>query len=380
MAEGSLVYRSHRAPDVRSVERAEEWDEFMLSAPEGNLLQSFRWGDFKARYGWTVERLMANAEGGATAAQVFWRHTPLGPLAYVPRGPVSQPSGHLASSQALLEALHRSAHTRKAIMLKVEPNSPDPTPWPALGLRPSSQTFQPQATLKVDLAQSMDVLSMRQHRKTRYNIRLAARKGVTVRERGLDALPIFYQLAAETGQRHGIAMRSEGYYRDLLEVLEGKAYLLLAEHEEDTLSGILVARFGREVIYLYGASSGLKRNLMSTYLLQWEAMRRAQEQGAASYDLWGVPAAVAEDMADEGDEGQLPAARAHQQGDLWGVYRFKRGFGGSFHLYSGAYDYVYRPLAYGLWGWGLPRVRRFLPGFLWRLAGQERPQQGDDNA
>ncbi|MBI2887196.1 MAG: peptidoglycan bridge formation glycyltransferase FemA/FemB family protein [Chloroflexi bacterium] len=362
MTTGPAASHLAEAPGLRRIERAAEWDDFVASSPEGHLLQSSRWGDLKARYGWTVERLMAAAGGGVAGAQVFWRRTPLGPLAYVPRGPVVQPAGHLEAGRALLEALHRLARSRRAPFLKVEPNSGDPAPWPALGLRPSLHTFQPRATLLLDLTEDLETLRMRQLAKTRYNTGLAARKGVQVRRGSVADIPAFFKLVEETGHRNVFAVRSMAYYRDMLEVMGDQAELLLATHEGDLLAGIIAVRFGPEAIYLYGGSAGLKRNLMPTYLLQWEAIRRAREQGMARYDLWGVPPEVAEEAEALAEERpfRLPVARDHQDGDLWGVYRFKRGFGGQIQLYCGAYDYVYSPIAHGLWERVLPHVRGWL--------------------
>ncbi|MBI4497695.1 MAG: peptidoglycan bridge formation glycyltransferase FemA/FemB family protein [Chloroflexi bacterium] len=346
---------------VQLVERAAEWDEFIASAPDGHLLQSYRWGEFKARYGWLPECLLVRAEGGTAAAQVLWRRTPLGAVAYLPRGPVAQPAGHEGATRALLAAVHRRARARGALFLKVEPNSNDPAPLPLLGFRPSAQTVQPCATLMVDLAADLETISSRQHSKTRYNIRLAAKKGVRVRRGDHQDVPTFYRLMEETSRRDGFAVHTQAYYRDVLEVLGDQAELLLAEHEGEVLAGIIVGTFQREAIYLYGASTAHKRNLMPTYLVQWEAMRRAHEAGCVRYDLWGVPAdlaAVAE-AGSEGDEA-LPALREHQRGDLWGVYRFKRGFGGKLVGYCGAYDYVYHPSRYWLWQHAVPRVLAWL--------------------
>lgn len=345
-------------PNVRRVERAEEWDAALRQLPQAHLLQSFRWGELKARYGWTVERLLAEADGGMAAAQVLWRTTPLGPFAYVPRGPVLHPPGHDQAAQALLQALHHSARKRRAVFVKLEPHSTDPAPWPQFGFRATAQSVQPRATLVLPLTEGLDALRRRQHHKTRYNIGLAARRGVRIRTGDLADVPAFFRLMEETGRRDGFAIRPERYFYDMLALLGDQVELLLAEHEGDLLAGIIVGKFGQEAIYLYGASAGHKRNLMPTYLLQWEAIRRAQEQGFARYDFWGIPEEVANEPPISDDA--LPLPRAHQRGDLWGVYRFKRGFGGQVLLYCGALDYVYRPLPYVLWQRALPLVRRVL--------------------
>ena len=336
-----------------------EWDGLVSSVPDGHLLQCYRWGELKARYGWTVERF-GTREGSTAAAQVLWRPTPLGPIGYIPRGPALGDPRDLTAASVLMETIHEAARSRRAILLKVEPNTADPAPWPALGFRPSRLTFQPQATLIVDLVPDLDTIRRGQHPKARYNTGLAARRGVSVRTGGLEDLPAFFRLTSVTGMRDGFAIRSQAYFRDMLALLGHQAALLLAEHEGDLIAGILVARFNQEAIYLYGASGEEKRNLMPNHLLQWEAMRAARFDGCTQYDLWGIPNELAT-LAVEGAGGdELPEPQPHQRGDLWGVYRFKRGLGGRLRSYAGAYDYVYNPPAYWLWERALPHLRRLL--------------------
>jgi len=342
-----------------------EWDGHVARSPNGHLLQSYRWGELKARHGWSVDRFVAQTATGTAAAQVLWRRTPLGPLAYVPRGPaIESPE----AGRVLLNAVHETARVRRAIFLKVEPNGPDPAPWHDLGFHPSQLTFQPRATLMVDLLADLDAIRARLHPKWRYNAGLAARKGVTVRHGAPSDLPAFFRLSELTGARDGFGTRSLAYYRDIMEVLGSQAELLLAEHEGELLAGILVASFNDEAIYLYGASGNAKRSLMPNHLLQWEAICDAKARGFARYDLWGVPPDLAALSRDGATGDDLPEAREGRRGDLWGVYRFKRGFGGRLQLYAGAYDYVYNPAAYWLWEKALPLARRVLtipgaPGF-----------------
>lgn len=351
------VQAGAHAPHVRVVSDEKEWDGYVALAPDGHLLQSHRWGELKARYGWSVDRFVVEASGGIAAAQVLWRRTPLGPLAYIPRGPaVTDPK----AAEQLIESIHEVARLRNAIFLKIEPNDMDPAPWPALGFRPSHLTFQPKATLLVDLVSDLETIRSRQHPKWRYNAVLAVRKGVTVRRGGPEDMAAFFQLSEITGARDAFATRSLAYYRDIMGVLDHQAALLLAEHEGELLAGVLVATFNQEAIYLYGASGNRKRNLMPNHLLQWEAICDARERGFARYDLWGVPPELTS-LAHDGAQGDnLPEPRQGQRGDLWGVYRFKRGFGGRLQLYAGAYDYVYNPAAYWLWEKALPLARRVL--------------------
>jgi lipid II:glycine glycyltransferase (peptidoglycan interpeptide bridge formation enzyme) len=340
---------------------AAEWDALVTAAPDGHLLQSYAWGEFKARHGWEVQRFRAEAGGGFAAAQVLWRESPLGAMGYIPRGPVVVPPTNEEALRDLMFAVHREGRARKAVFLKAEPNARDPGPLPRLGFRTSVQTVQPRCTLIIDLRQSLEAIRSRQHSKTRYNIQLAARKGVRVIKGGPDDVPTFCSLMMETGERDGFAARTPSYYEDAIRLLGDRVDLLLAEHEGDVIAGLLLTRFNGEAIYLYGASSSHKRNLMATYLLQWEAISRAREQGMQRYDFWAVPpelAPEADALAEsDGSADKLPPFREHESGaDLWGVYRFKRGFGGKLVAYSGAYDYVYSSARYQLWQHMVPRA------------------------
>ena len=323
-----------------------------MSAAGGHLLQSWAWGELKVQFGWGVERVAA----GAACAQVLFRAAPggLGSLAYVPRGPAAD-FGDGAGVRALLEAIRPSARKRRAICLKVEPNCEE-TPalegaLRAMAFRPSPQTVQPRRTILVDLEGTPETVLERMKQKTRYNIRLAERKGVTIRAGTEADLPAFYQLMEITAERDRFAVHSEAYYTAAHRLLvpAGQGRLLLAEHEGRLLAGLVAIAFGDTACYMYGASSDEGRNLMPTYLLQWEAMRWARELGCRWYDLWGVP--------DE-EEAVLEAQFADRSDGLWGVYRFKRGFGGRLVRTAGAWDLVYAPLRYRMYEMALRWLER----------------------
>lgn len=323
-----------------------------MSAAGGHLLQSWAWGELKVQFGWGVERVAA----GAACAQVLFRAAPggLGSLAYVPRGPAAD-FGDGAGVRALLEAIRPSARKRRAICLKVEPNCEE-TPalegaLRAMAFRPSPQTVQPRRTILVDLEGTPETVLERMKQKTRYNIRLAERKGVTIRAGTEADLPAFYQLMEVTAERDRFAVHSEAYYTAAHRLLvpAGQGRLLLAEHEGRLLAGLVAMAFGDTACYMYGASSDEGRNLMPTYLLQWEAMRWARELGCRWYDLWGVP--------DE-EEAVLEAQFADRSDGLWGVYRFKRGFGGRLVRATGAWDLVYAPLRYRMYEMALRWLER----------------------
>ena len=173
--------------------------------------------------------------------------------------------------------------------------------------------------------------------KTRYNIRLAGKKGVTVRP--WDDLEAFHRMLLLTGGRDGFGVHSLEYYRRAYDLLHPKdmGEILVAEYEGKALAALFVARQGTRAYYLYGASSDEERSRMPAYILQWEAMKWAKERGCEEYDLWGVP--------DE-EEATLEAGFEKRSDGLWGVYRFKRGFGGQLQRAAQALDRVYQPLLY----------------------------------
>jgi lipid II:glycine glycyltransferase (peptidoglycan interpeptide bridge formation enzyme) len=173
--------------------------------------------------------------------------------------------------------------------------------------------------------------------KTRYNIRLAEKKGVTVR--AWHDLESFHKMMLATGGRDGFGVHSYEYYKRAYELMHAKhmCEVFVAEYEGKSLAALFVARNGNRAYYLYGASTDEERNRMPTYLLQWEAMRWAKAQRCTEYDFWGVP--------DE-DEATLEANFEKRHDGLWGVYRFKRGFGGELKRAVQAMDKVYNPLLY----------------------------------
>lgn len=327
------------------------WNEVTAKLPGSHVLQSFEWGEFKARYGWKPTRLLFE-EGGQVraAASVLCRQLPRLPLRvmYVPKGPLLDYSdGQLLSH--VLASLEDLARAQRAIFVKIDPDVDleENTVVEILrdrGWRPSSEQVQFRNTILIDLQRSEDELLANMKAKTRYNIRLARRRGVKVRVGSLEDLPLFYEMYAETGRRDNFIIRPFAYYRDAWGAFIGAelARLFLAEYEGEPLAGLIAFRFGQRAWYMYGASTRKHRNLMPNHLLQWEAIRWAKNEGCTIYDMWGAP-----DVLDESDP-------------LWGVYRFKEGFGGQFVRHIGAYDYPVSRLLYWLYTVLMPRYLDFL--------------------
>lgn len=325
-----------------------EWNEFLAAYPDAHLLQTAAWGNLKSAFGWQTERLVVDSDGGFTGAQVLFRRLPLGfSLAYIGKGPVGagcSPDSlvdqhQLTGGRPFWTAVDELCRRRRVVFLKVEPDiwqaSPD-SEVPA-GFRLSPHTIQPPRTLVIDLRGEEDQLLARMKQKTRYNIRLALRKGIVVR-RSAD-LTAFYRLMQVTGSRDGFGVHSLNYFQQAYDLFhpQGQCELLMAEYEGEPLAGLMVFARGRRAWYFYGASSDAHRERMPAYLLQWEAMRWARAQDCQVYDLWGVP---------DAEETVLEAHFTEKSEGLWGVYRFKRGFGGDLKRSPGPWDRVYNPLAY----------------------------------
>jgi lipid II:glycine glycyltransferase (peptidoglycan interpeptide bridge formation enzyme) len=192
----------------------------------------------------------------------------------------------------------------------------------------SSDQIQFRNTVWIDLSKNLDILQAEMKQKTRYNVRLASKKGVTVRIASMDELPLLYKIYAQTAVRDGFTIRNEQYYLNVWKkfINHGLCDVLVAEVEGEITAGLVLFYFGEKAYYVYGMSTNTHRNSMSTYLIQWEAILRAKKRGKKIYDLWGAP-----DVLNESDS-------------MWGVYRFKRGLGGEFVSTIGAWDFVGRPV------------------------------------
>ena len=336
--------------------------------PNPHVLQGWEWGEFKSRWGWQPTRLLwQDADGKpAAAAQVLRRAIPKTPwsMLYVSKGPIWDYT-NLSLTKQVLADLESYARQQKALFIKIDPDVPlafDPAdaaphaPGQAVkellqrrGWRYSPQQIQFKNTVLIDLRPSEEELLAAMKSKWRYNIRLARRKGVVVQQGGVEDLENFYQLYAVTGQRNGFLIRPKAYYFDLWrqylsQTSASKATLLLARVNNTPVAGLILFHFGKTAWYLYGASDNKHRNLMPNHLLQWEAIRLAKAAGRHTYDMWGAP-----DVFDESDS-------------MWGVYKFKLGFGGMTRQGLGAYDYPVHALKYQAYIKFLPRLLAILKG------------------
>lgn len=316
---------------------ADVWEKFVEKHPEAHLLQTRAWGELKAAFGWEAIHVI----NGDSGALLLIRRLVIGQsIAYLPKGPIG------LFTPDLLRELIEISRKLKAVFLKIEPDLFDDAHQEIVpeGLTQArvvrTATIQPQRTIVLPIDGSENTWLGRMKQKTRYNINLAEKKGVVVHpSRDIKA---FYQMMLTTGERDGFGIHTEAYYQRAFDLFHpsDKCVLLMAYYLDTPLAGLMTFAHGERSWYLYGASNNLERNRMPAYLLQMESLRWAASKGCTVYDLWGIP---------DHDEAELEQHFIYRQDGLWGVYRFKRGFGGDLKRSVDAYDLVFNPLLYKIY-------------------------------
>ena len=368
---------------------AAEWNAIVARMPMPHLLQTWQWAQVKAAYGWkpmplTWTKQSSSGETCVAAAMVLKRQilrrafTAPVSLLYVPKGPLLDWTDENLRDHVLgdLQALAKREH---AIFLKLDPDVVLGTGVPGeigstetetgaeirdqlkrRGWVFASDQIQFRNTVLIDLAQPEGELLRRMGQKMRYNVRLAEKKGVTVRSGRAEDLPLLYRMYAETSARDGFVIREEGYYQRVWSAfmdaeadgLEPAAAALIAEVQEQPVAALFLFHFAQRAYYLYGMSRQAHREKMPNHLLQWEAIRRAKGGGCRVYDLWGAP----------------DAFKAHDP--MWGVFRFKQGLGGEVVRTLGAWDYPASGFWYRMYTGVVPRVLHLM-----RMRGREQTRR-----
>ena len=247
-----------------------DWNHFLSQHPNAHLLQTGEWGELKSAFGWEPVRVIS----GDVGAQILFRKLPLGfTVGYIPKAMNSDQLS--VSSEQFWNEINSICKQHRAIFLKLEPdlwNDQQLETW-NLKLETSPHNIQPPRTIIINIKDDEDTILARMKQKTRYNIRLAEKKGVTVR--AWDDIESFHRLMLVTGGRDGFRVHSLEYYKRAYELFhpKGMCEILVAEYEGKPLAALFVARNGNRAYYLYGASTDEERNRMPTYLLQWEAMK-----------------------------------------------------------------------------------------------------------
>lgn len=307
-----------------------------------NFLQSPFWLDFKKRFGWQGFSFEVRYRDQVIPLIVMSRTIKsLITLTYCPHPAFhSIPEAELALflkelSRKLKRFFPKSIFIRWDLSLPVTPQAQETL---ASLLTPSLLSIQPPDTVILDMTRPLEELLAGMHKKTRYNIQLAERKGVNIVRAGVDELPKWYRMYETTALRDGITIHSLEYYQVLfaqshMSHQHPQARLYLAYHEDDLLAGIITLFYNSTATYLYGASANVKRNFMAPYALQWRAIQDAINAGCVHYDLFGIP--PTDDMTHP----------------MHGLYQFKTGFGGQIHHGLGAWDYGLNPLLFPLYQW-----------------------------
>ena len=354
---------------------------------DGTFLQTPFWCEFKSRHGWQYKRFELELDFGEkqndTAADLspdFCRQEVsvlsrsfahnLFSIAYIPLFP-KLPFAEQTADEQTIEFANLLSDIAKALKPQLPSNTIairfDPyidfesieerdlfkvgmktvAYADRLKLRKNKVDIQPPDTTLVDLTATEDEILERMHSKWRYNIRLSERKGVLIhRYLGNDInlsekIDKFYELTKETNARDGNSSHAKSYYEDLIkssakEIESGNdvplVSLYIAEHEGEEIASIMTLFSHDEAIYLYGASSNHKRNLMPNHLLQWTAIKDAKAYGSKFYDMYGMPP--------EGEDENHP---------MHGLYMFKTNFGGKIIHRPGSYDVRIKALTYGLY-------------------------------
>ena len=365
-----------------------QWNASIARLNGAHVLQTWEWGKVKSEFGWQPHYLLWYGEDGQyrlsmnklperqkykelkAAALALQRNIRIGGFSqrmgviYLPKGPLLDWNDASLRKQVLSD-LKEFAQKHSAIFIKIDPDLEMGRGIPgnagasvtrlgdeitielkAAGWHFSEEQVQFRNTVLIDLEPDEAALLASMKQKTRYNINLAMRKGVTVRLGTVADLDMLFHMYAETSVRDGFVIRNEAYYHQVwssfmarqptLTADQPLAETLVAEVEDQPVAGVIVFRFAGKAWYLYGMSRQAHRDKMPNYLLQWEAIKRCKAAGCKTYDLWGAP-----DEFVETDP-------------LWGVYRFKEGLGGTVCRYLGAWDLPTNRMLYRLYSKTLP--------------------------
>lgn len=313
------------------------YDAFVAAHPKGHFMQSSMWSKQKPEWKWEAILSKDNDGNIRGAMSVLIRKVPYLPytLMYAGRGPVCDIHDKDVVSD-LTEGAKQLAKKYKAYSLKIDPDvlasdTEFAEMMKSLGYKhlDTGKNFsgiQPRFVFRLNVeGKTEDEVFALFHSKTRYNIRVAERKGVEVKIMGKEAVPDFSRIMLETGVRDGFVVRNEAYFANMLDNLGENARLYMAYSDGVAIAGTLAILYGDKVWYLYGASSNEHRNLMPNYLLQWNMIKWSIENGCRIYDFRGVSGDLSEDNP------------------LYGLYRFKKGFNGDFTEFVGEFDLIFKP-------------------------------------
>jgi len=306
---------------VVEINNKEQLNKFVANQKHSQFLQAWQWGEFHKKVSGKVWRLGIENNSELTMVATLIKKTlPMGKsYFYCPRGPVGQTASKQTARQLeiLFNKIGELAKDEGVMFLRFEPLSQ----FPISNFQfPISKTIdvQPSQTLVLNLSKGEGELLKEMHQKTRYNIRLAEKRGVKISEVGRQGLEEFWRLMSETSGRDDFRLHGRNYYEEMIKINSKFIKLFLAKYKGKVIAANIVSFFGDSATYMHGASSNEDRNVMAPYLLQWQAIKLACELGIKYYDFYGI------------DEKKWP-----------GVTRFKKGFGGREKKYPGTFDLIF---------------------------------------
>ncbi len=337
------------------------FNNFNARHPKGHILQSWEWGQVKEAGSWKPFAVIVEENKNILAScLILKRNLPfkLGSIFYAPRGPVLDIE-NTAAWDTLWLGIKKLAQENRALFCKIDPDIPQGNSLWEMRLKDSGfksleagegfEGIQPRHVFRLDISPAEEELLASFHQKTRYNIRLAEKRGVTVELKGKEALAEFYSLLKITAQRDKFLIRNYGYFEGFFKYLEPQNFLqlFLTYYKGQAIAGALAFRLGDKAWYIYGASANEHRNVMPNYLMQWEMIKWAKASGCIMYDFRGVPGDVDKDHP------------------LYGLVKFKRGFNGEYTSFIGEYDLICRPVAYKLYRIFEPLYQKLIRLAIW---------------
>ncbi|MCB0195449.1 MAG: peptidoglycan bridge formation glycyltransferase FemA/FemB family protein [Anaerolineae bacterium] len=348
---------THPDYQVRVSEQVEDaaWDVFLEMTPGGHHVQTSLWAQVKASLGWkAVRMIVSHRERIVAGAQFVLRPMPiLGSVGYVSKGPVFATKDQKLED-LVFQKMHQVVKSHHVQHLTVQPPDDGERFAKRLvdkGFRPGSMNVAPTATMLLDLSNDLDTLMAAMSRKTRYNVRLSQRKGITVREGTGKDLQAYYQLLSATGQRQNFSPYPEHYFTELWRIFNPRGYvkLFLAEFEGELVSAQLTVPFGKTVINKLSVWSGNHGNRRPNEALQWTVIAWAKSHGYRYYDFEGIQPEAAKAIL---SQESLPDSLKQT------VTSFKLGFKGQVVLFPSAFEYVYNPLFRYVYTKISPKIRK----------------------
>jgi len=303
--------------EIVEVKNQKEWED------GSQFLQSWLWGDFQQKLGRKIWRLSIKKEGETILqALIIKNQLPLGfSYLYCPRGPFFQDDLSREVSKLLITKIKFMAKKEKAIFFRLEPLRR----IDVISSKLKVSSVQPNQTVILSLNIPEDEILTKMHPKTRYNIRLAGRKGVIAQES--EDIKCFWNLLKQTAKRGKFRSHVFSYYKKLLNCAFTKLYV--ARYRGEALAAYLVVFFNQIAFYVHGGSSRQFRQVMASHFLHWHVIKEARNKGCKFYDFWGV------------DEKKWP-----------GFTKFKMSFGGKKIVYPGTFDLPLSKFWYNLYRMG----------------------------